>query len=325
VITLNVEPRVVKTWSQFIQEKPPFSLALDGYVRAAPRFNPRGPHANFDHHEEVNRLCTRSSCAQIYLAIQQGLFEIFRKNNEPHVHIYVNDPDQDVCMSVWLLRHADIVRAGNDRIERLMHAVDHLDATAGGYPIPIDSVIMGEIAWIFEPYTKARFSGKLAGMNAAEMCAIIDAVGERMTLYSQGAAHSSERGTEYEVIGGGPGWLLVHELGPYARNKLFAEGMNAFVAARECLDGTYAYSIGRRATWVPFPMAALYEALNVAEGVLPGEPAAWAGSDTIGGSPRCGSKLTPNEVSTIVNGVIADHAPFLDNGFSESRDAAKAA
>ena len=43
MIQLIAEPRVVKTWNQFIKESPPYSIALDGYVSGAPNYQSSGP------------------------------------------------------------------------------------------------------------------------------------------------------------------------------------------------------------------------------------------------------------------------------------------
>lgn len=302
MIHLHVEPRVVKSWEEFVKESPAYSIALDGYVRAGPRYDQTGPRANFDHHEEVNRLCTRAACGQVYLSIKQGLFDTFNQDGEAHAHVYVNDPDQDVCMSVWLLRNFERLLTPNKQIEHLVYSVDLLDTTAGAYPIPLHSQEMGEIAWIFEPYTNARYAGQLPYLDAAGMQGIIDEVGERITALVEGRGQRLKVDTRYEIIGGGPGWLLVRELGPYARNKLFSQGMNAFVSVREHGDNRFAYSVGRKSTDVPFPVPQLLMALNRAEGLTPGTADAWAGSDIIGGAPRgTGSKLRPQEVAQIIN------------------------
>jgi len=54
-IHLHVEPGVSKDWGTFQREAPPYSIALDGYVIGPPSFADAGPHANFDHHVEVDR------------------------------------------------------------------------------------------------------------------------------------------------------------------------------------------------------------------------------------------------------------------------------
>ena len=96
MIDLYVEPRVTKTWDRFRTENPPFSIALDGYVADRPLFDQKGPHLNCNHHEYVDRLSTRSTTAQVHMAIKQGLFQRFSQSGKPTAHIYVNDPDYDV-------------------------------------------------------------------------------------------------------------------------------------------------------------------------------------------------------------------------------------
>lgn len=87
------------SWEEFCKKSEPFSIALDGYVNQGPRFQKDGPRANFNHHEEVDRLATRATCGQIIVAIRQGLFECFRNSNGPEVNAYANDCDEDVCLS----------------------------------------------------------------------------------------------------------------------------------------------------------------------------------------------------------------------------------
>lgn len=66
-----------ETWEEFKNNKPGYSIALDGYINAITDFDPKGPYANFDHHYGVNRLSTRSTCDQILLSIRQEFFFSF--------------------------------------------------------------------------------------------------------------------------------------------------------------------------------------------------------------------------------------------------------
>ena len=52
-----------KEWAEFCSTHPPYSIALDGYVSGASRFDGRGPWLNLDHHADVDRLATRATCA----------------------------------------------------------------------------------------------------------------------------------------------------------------------------------------------------------------------------------------------------------------------
>jgi len=110
--------------------------------------------------------------------------------------------------------------------------------------------------------------------------------------------------TRYEKIGGGPGWQLIDEEGPYARTKLFSEKTKAYVALVESRKNKYAYTIGKMSPFVMFPLDRIYGALNKAEGLSSPENC-WGGSTIIGGSPRkTGSRLSPEKVQKVINDCI---------------------
>ena len=174
-ITLFVEPRKVIKWPDFIDHYPPFSIALDGFVIGPPLFSSVGPHANFNHHEGVDRLSTRATCSQVLVALKQGLLDTFSVNSEAMINIFVNDPDHDTALAVWLMKnHARITSPVHEPyINRLVRMEDLLDVTAGAYPYSIDAVVLKEIAWVFEPYARARSAGKLFKMSGSEMANLI--------------------------------------------------------------------------------------------------------------------------------------------------------
>ena len=303
MIDLFVEPRVTKTWAAFCAENPPYSIALDGYVNGPPAFSPMGPHANFDHHAKVDRLSTRSTCMQVFMAVTMGLFDSFRVDGQPFANVFVNDPDQDTCLAVWVLNNPDRCQGLKiyQPVARLLIGEDILDCTGGAYPVDPDSRGMKEQAWIFEPYFKARLAGEIYQMDEAGMGSIIHQVGERIDAYLEGRGEQIELDTRYDEMGGGPGWRLIVEHGAHARTALFAAGIRAFVAARDNGNGTWTYTVGKMSPYVRFPIEDLYDAFNAAEGIAQGEPG-WGGSNTIGGSPReAGSRLAPLDIERIVN------------------------
>ena len=310
-IRLHVEPGVVQSWDEFRRTRPPCSIALDGFVDAAPTFCPSGPYANFDHHANVNRLATRSTVGQVLMAVSLGLFETFRREGEPFANVYVNDCDQDVCLAVWLLSHAHLVtylRLEMD-VARLIIGEDLIDASAGAYPVDPTRPISKRMAWTFELYEQARTSGRLRSMSPEEMAALIKSTCDRITELACGRGQELPLVGAYEVIGGGEGWKLVREEGTFARTRLYADGIRAFVAVRDREEGVYDYSIGRMSHFIPFPVPGLIGELNRAEGRVDSADK-WGGSDTIGGSPRMsGSRLPPGEVERIINQHLeaADH------------------
>lgn len=306
MIEIHVEPRVSKTWEAFCAENPPYSIALDGYVAGMPRFDIEGPHANFDHHAGVDRLATRSTCMQVFVAVTLGLFDTFAKDGEPHAHVWANDPDQDTCLAIWQLRNPARIRDLTPEmpISRLLILEDLLDSAGGAYPVDPESGAMRRQAWVFDPYFRARADGALAQMQAGEMVAIIDEVCDRITSHTIGVGGEVELDTRYEEIGGGRDWRMIVEHGQHGRSKLSAAGVRAFVAVRENDDGTWTYSLGRLSPFVRFPLDRFYERLNAEEGITE-VGAGWGGSNTIGGSPReGGSRLAPAALATLINDVL---------------------
>jgi len=307
MINLIVEPGVVLSWDEFTQTKPPYSIALDGYVNSASELDLNGPYLNLDHHSGVIRLITRSTCAQVYLAIVLGLFKLFQKDNQPHANIYVNDCDQDVCLSYWLLKNPDKIVSlrVQDNIARLIITEDFLDATAGSLPIDLTRDGMQQAFWIFEPYTIARTTGELKNYSSSQMVELIMSVYERINLYTEGKAQKIEVDARYEIVGGGQGWTLAKEIGPYARAQFYLEGVQALITFRDNHDGTYTYSIGKISDFIKFPIRELYNVLNQAENLIDPNNQ-WGGSAIIGGSPRrSGSKLKPEKLENIVNDYLS--------------------
>ena len=305
-IDLNIEPRKVYSWSDFKTQKPSYSIALDGFVDSATRRDPKGPYANFDHHSKVDRLATRSTSEQVHMEIKLGLFDTFRKDGIPEAHIYVNDPDEDTCLAWWLLKTNDEVRNHADpRINRLVYCEDRLDCTAGAYPFG-DTSMRRKMAWIFQPYNEARFNGRVAQMEEAEMRSIIESVEARISSHIFGEGGELLLEGNYERIGGGPGWTLTKETGPASRMAMYNDGITAFAAlVAEKPDGSFVYTLGRRSVWTPFKLKELYSRLNEEEFNIVNDSNNWGGGDTIGGSPRdTGSKLSPEKLQEIINSTL---------------------
>jgi hypothetical protein len=329
IVVADIPPR---TWEDFLRLTPGFSIALDGAVRGGPRYDDTGPHRNFNHHEDVDRLATRATCAQVLMDIRQGLFDRFRADGEPHAHVYVNDCDEDVCTSWFLLSSSHLVEPTmNPLLNRLVAMEDSLDATAGAYPFPRDLPALQELAWVFAPYRQFRMSGALdkplttkpmstpTETALADYRRVIEDVSLRIGAHVTGRGDRISLDTNYERVGGGSGWTMVREYGPQARTGMFADGVRAFVSVRDRLDGGWTYSIGRMSDYIRFPLPALIKALDHAEAKRlrdsMGDSAfegsdqfhdKWGGGSTIGGSPRVhGSHLPPDEVESIIERVLA--------------------
>jgi hypothetical protein len=306
MIRLYLEPKSVLSWQNFVETKPNYAIALDGYVKGPPRFLIQGPYANFNHHEGVARIATRSTCAQVYFYICLGLLETFQKHGQPHANVYFNDVDQDVCLSCWLLKNSEkLIKLRVDSVLfQLIMFEDILDASAGAYPINPQRPLLRKQAWIYEPYTRARADGSLYQMSEDDMLKILWSVYDRIDAAVEGQSKEIDLDTAFKTIGGGEGWQFIVEKGTYARTKLFSEGVKAYVSLLESREGSYSYTIGKMSPFIKFPVVRIYEALNAAEN-LTAQDNCWGGSPIIGGSPRkTGSRLPPDKIEKIINDCI---------------------
>jgi hypothetical protein len=306
-IKLFVEPHVIPvSWEDFIKNYPNNSIALDGYVSDETKYLTKDKvMVNINHHENVNRLATRCTSSQIRLCSPLKLLDLFRnEKNNIEMNIYVNDCDEDVCLSYFLLKNVNISEAVfNPIINKLVDIEDKLDTCSGAYPYPKDSAILREIAWVFEPYRIARFNGHLHSKQPTVYENVIMAVEDRIMKYLIGKGNQIDVDTRYTVIGGSKKWSMVEEAGTYSRTGMMSDGINAYLSVSDRGDGTWTYSIGKMSPFVDFDIHFLYKELNKIEKITTND--LWGGSDTTGGSPRkSGSKLSPKDMEKIINDII---------------------
>lgn len=300
MIQLIAEPRVVKTWNQFIKESPPYSIALDGYVSGAPKYQPEGPRLNLNHHEDVDRYSTLCTSMQAYLKLKLGLFEKFSVNNQPRANIYVNDPDQDSSLAAFILTAPEISLniKNQKKIEELLHYEQIMDITGGMFPLDMKSKIMRQMAWIFEPYDSARISGKLYSMNADEMKNLMQNIFSRIKNHLDGKSRELELDNSYAILYGkhGDNFVLVKENSAYSRAKMIRDGIKSFaLLVKENENKTYKYTLGKISDFIPLSLTEIYDFLNKLENIKPDDADRWGGSSTIGGSPRIKGSRIPSE------------------------------
>lgn len=304
-ITFHVEPRAPHMdAAEFRRVSPPYSIALDGYVKGPPWLDEDGPRANYNHHEDVYRPATRATCGQVLVEARTGLFKRFRDENGIRIEGFMRDCDQDVCTSKTLLNNPALTQSVyNPRLNRLVYMEDLYDTTSGAYPFPIDMPVLEQLAWVFQPYTKFKQDGGLDRGNADAYRNVIDDVEQRILRHVNGDGDKIPLHIDYDVIGGGPGWSMVVEHGAQARTAMFSRGIDAFVSARDLGNGRWAYSIGRMAPTIPFDVLGILAMLNEVERCI---DICWGGSNTIGGSPfLIGSSIDPQQLQELINGWIA--------------------
>lgn len=305
-VTLKIVPGKTVSREDFAPTHPPFSIALDGYVAGEPflELGERGPYRNFNHHEAVDRSCTSATCEQVRRAIVLGLYDLYKGERGPRATVWVNDCDQDVCLATWILFNPS--RASEPWVRTLAYVEDLLDMSAGGFPMPDERDLLGELRWMFEPYTGNRH--KLGELGVEGMHEIIQEVHTRIERFLNGESKIMPLLGDYKQIGGGDGWVLVDISHQHARQKMVEADIKAAVELYSRKNGRYFYAIWRRSEYiVGFPVKDILRELNRAEGFDVEDTQGWGGSENVGGSPRgVGSRLTPAEVEKVVREVVAN-------------------
>lgn len=302
MFTLTIDFNTL-SWDQFVNTTEPYSIALDGYVWGGPRFD-NTPRANFNHHEEVDRLATRSTCAQVLMAIRNNIFtDCFTRKNEPHANIFINDCDEDVCTSWALIKNLHLSKGVvNPLLNRLVAMEDALDCTAGAYPFPQDLPALKELAWVFQPYRQFRSNGLLDKKDPEAYRCVIEDVEHRILAYITGRGKEIPLDLRYERIGGGTQWAMVREIGSQSRTGMFSDGIRTFISVKERADGRYNYVVGKMGVYNPLDLKEFIETMNQIEGT---QKDSWGGGSNIVGSPRgSGSSQTPKFVGEILESLI---------------------
>ncbi len=300
-VVLHVRPRKEGdkeiVWKDFQGDSfPPYSIALDGFVAGPPAIDYQKPCVNLNHHEGVVGFATRATCEQTRVALDMGLFKtLMRKDGRPYAHVFVDDCDQDVCLSWYELSRYPHLKG--PLLTRLVQVQGLLDMSAGSYEFDPDAPILREFAWIFEPYVEARMSGRLFTMASQEMQRVIELVCARIDAYMLGNGQKLSLDDEYEVLRSGTGWKLVRMKGYYARLKMRTDGIMTYVSYRgETSEGNVICSIGAE-PFVPARLPELFDRLSAAEP----DGRKWGGRDTIGATPkRIGSALSIDIICEIV-------------------------
>lgn len=301
-LRLVCRPGRTVTWKKF-QEYPARSIAVDGFCSGRPQATKDGLRININHHEEVDRFATRSSCDQALILVKMGLYERLQEDGRPSATLYVNDCDQDVAFATYVLMHPK--HADRPKLKQLIRLEDLLDMSAGLYPVRKKWHLIRQLNWITEEYTDLRSRGLLGTLNAGEMEALLLRMHRRIRDALFGRVKEVFVDTRFERLEEHEGWTLVRETGKQARLGMAEAGVKAFITVLEEGEGRWRYALGRLSHFIPFPLGEFYEALNAAEGIGRREADRWGGSENSGGSPRkSGSSLTPEMVGAVIDGCL---------------------
>jgi hypothetical protein len=308
-VMLHVIPGVQVSWREFVATTPRGSIALDGFVRGPSELNSLTLHANFNHHEDVKREATRCTAMQVDYAIKENVLNLFRVDGAPKIHIWVNDPDQDTSLAVWLLANQERCAAysNNSLIDALVDLEDKLDTSGGTYPRNPTDALMRKLAWIFEPYVNARQDHRIGLMKGNEMATIIAAVGSRITDYADGRGQDIPLDTRLVNMGSHEGWTMLKPVGFYALSQASRMGIELYASyGGEIEPGRHKWTFGKVSSSHPLSMPDLCSYLNRLEGMVDPMQPQWGGGDRFAGSPRpSASSLDPERMTKAMNDYMA--------------------
>jgi hypothetical protein len=304
-IILHAIPGIQVSWQEFVATTPRGSIALDGFVRGASEFNSTTLHANYNHHEDVKREATRCTAMQVDYAIKEGVLDLFRVQGAPKLHIWVNDPDQDTALAVWLLANQERCApySNNPLIDALVDLEDKLDTSGGTYPRSPNDALMRKLAWIFEPYVNARQDHRIGVMKGNELANTIAAIGGRITDYVNGSGREIPLDTRLEILGTYEGWTMLKPLGFYALSQASSMGIKLYASyGGEIEPGRHKWTFGKVSSSHPLSMPDLCSYFNRLEGIFDPTQPQWGGGDRFAGSPRpSASSLDPDRMARVMN------------------------
>lgn len=302
-VHLKCEPRRTVTWDEF-STYAPFSIAIDGYCAGPPRSSADGLRLNINHHEDCDRIATRSSCAQALHLVKMGLYDTFSVDGAPRAMLYVNDCDQDIQWATYALMNPEQIEDPRYkfRFKEMVNLEDVLDMSAGLYPVKKRWHLLKRLLWVSEPYTDARTGGSLHTMDGDGMLTLLRESHRRIRATLLGKGKEIEPDDRFDVIADFDRWQFIREVGTHARIGVAQKGLKAFVSLVSSGPRCNRYVIVRRSRFIRwFPLDDICRRLNEAEGLAAGDVDRWGGGDNVIGSPRRrGSALDPEAVLAIV-------------------------
>ena len=283
-IRLHVLSERFRSWAEFVQESPPYSIAIEALDDVPGQ---RGYRVSFDHHKGVIRQVTMSAAMQAYLAVRQSrLMERWLKKRRP-IDVYVWNADQDVCLAVFVLECHDLLEGaqGAPQLRWIVQYNNKIDICGGLYPVRLEDLVDNHFIWVFEPVREQRMQGKVAG-DEEIVTRTIRLVCDRLLALLEGVAGTTTVSTQPEILYVSPyGFVIADEKGdPTTRLVLAAQGhtnLISLICRRP--SGRYTYSLIRGALFDEgaFDVPTLLSAFQAAEDqpIVP----IWGGSDTAAG------------------------------------------
>ncbi len=289
------------------------TIFIDGVFKGPPFVNNERQQYSLDHHEGVIRNFTLSSCEQALIMIMKGL-----TLDEGKWDLYVNEPDLDAVLSLWVLsNYKELIHSGEDillqkavRLVRVEGIIDVHGFTLSEFTGYASSTFESEkviIEKLIEQERELKASGMWTKVDFTKytmlMLSKVDIV-----IYGQNREKKQEvqieelkkitmLNSKYIIICQSP--VGIYEVEGALKDKY--PGKVGIIILKSLSDPKK-YTVRLSNEFITPNLNALYHAFNKADKnvKLSERHNKWGGSDNIGGSPQqTGSELSIAEIERI--------------------------
>ncbi|HEY3440313.1 MAG TPA: hypothetical protein VGK29_06160 [Paludibaculum sp.] len=307
-IRLHVLSERIRSWAEFEQMSPPYSIALESLDDVPGQ---RGTRVSFDHHTGVIRQVTMSAAMQAYIAVRQSrMMERWRKKRSP-IDVYVWNADQDVCLAAFVLEYHNLLQGalGAPLLRWIVQYNNKIDICGGLYPVRLEDLVANHFTWVFEPFRIQRKMGKVVG-DELIVTRTIRLVCDRLLALLEGKAGVTPILVQPEILYTSPyEFVIADEKGDPASRLVLATQGHTNLISLTCRrpSGRYTYSVIRGALYDSdgtFDVPRLIAAFQAAED-QPDKPI-WGGSNTVAGSDSTlGSSLEWQQLRDIAESILS--------------------
>jgi hypothetical protein len=307
-IRLHVLSERFRSWAEFEQMTPPYSIALESLDDVPGQ---RGTRVSFDHHTGVIREVTMSAAMQAYIAVRQSRMMERWLRKSSSIDVYVWNADQDVCLAAFVLEYHDLLEGaqGAPLLRWIVQYNNKIDICGGLYPVRLEDLVANHFTWVFEPFREQRKLGKIAG-DEFLVARTIRLVCDRLLALLEGHAGTTPISARPEILYASPhGFVIADEKGDPASRLVLATQGHTNLISLTCRrsSGRYTYSVIRGALYDSdgnFDVPRLIAAFQAAED-QPQTPI-WGGSNTVAGSDSAlGSSLEWQQLRDIAESVLS--------------------
>ena len=283
------------------------TIFLDGAAQGEPFLDLERRIYNLDHHEGCVRPFTLATCEQALVLMFRGL-----DMREKPWEVFVNEPDLDSLMAIWVLLNSMHLQGDRSAIREAVTPLVRLEGTIDshglemaeltGFPPELLAETRRRIDRLHETEKALKETGQWEEMDPLDYVSSQLQAMDRMIYPADHfeAFRGIEELAKVELIDSRIAVVCRCDCGIYELEKELKRlyGRRLGVVVLEKGGGTY--TLRQVDPFLPVNLKTAYQKLNVLDPAVEGGGAAdrWGGSGEIGGSPRkSGTALSPVDIA----------------------------